>query len=163
MVAYLIQLLFSIMPESRLYNLKSILLRLRGYKIGENVKIVSSVKFRIKHLTIGDNSFVGHDTLIAGGDSTISIGKNVDIGPRCVIVSGTHDIGTAIRRAGGGKSLNIRIGNGTWIGASSTILGGVSVGNGCIVAAGSIVIRDIPSNVMVAGVPAKFVRNLDGT
>jgi len=115
---------------------------------------------RLKLLSIGNNSFVGHDTLIAGGDALVRIGQNVDIAPRCVIVAGTHEIGDSTHRAGKGMSQGISIGDGTWIGANSTILGGVCIGQGCVIAAGSLVREDIDSNCLVAGNPAQVIRNL---
>ncbi|MDZ7891010.1 MAG: DapH/DapD/GlmU-related protein [Rhodoferax sp.] len=69
-------------------------------------------------------------------------------------------MGTSERRAGNGTAKSITIGNGCWIGAKSIILGGVSVGPGSVVAAGSIVTRDVPANVLVAGVPAKIKKSL---
>jgi len=124
------------------------------------VRAVSSVKMKLKWLSVGDNTFIGHETLITGGDVLVKIGKNVDIGPRCVIVTGTHEIGDSTHRAGEGKSQSIIIGGGTWIGAHSTILGGVSIGQGCVIAAGSLVSENIDDNCLVAGVPARVIRKL---
>ncbi|MEE1084340.1 MAG: DapH/DapD/GlmU-related protein [Paludibacteraceae bacterium] len=72
----------------------------------------------------------------------------------------SHVIGDETKRAGRGTYGNIIIGDGTWIGARSTILSGVSVGKGCIIAAGSIVNKDVPDNTMVGGVPAKIIKRL---
>ena len=55
----------------------------------------------------------------------------------------------------------IHIGSGSWICSSATICGGVTIGKNCIVAAGSVVNRDVPDNCIVAGVPAKVLRKLD--
>jgi maltose O-acetyltransferase len=160
MRSYVLQFLFSILPDTRLYKLKAWLLRWRGFAIGSHVRIVSSVRLKLRHLEIGNNSFVGHDTMIAGGDAVVRIGRNVDIGPRCVIVTGTHEIGSAQHRAGEGLSLEIIVGDGTWIGAHSTILGGVHIGPGCVIGAGSLVCADVISNSLVAGVPARVIRVL---
>lgn len=125
------------------------------------MRVVSSVNFRLRHLSIGNNTFIGHETLIVGGDALVQIGQNVDIAPRCVIVTGSHEIGDSLHRAGEGKSENITIGDGTWVGAHSTILGGVSIGKGCVIAAGSLVSHSIDNDCLVAGVPAKVIRKLD--
>lgn len=159
-LSYLIQLLFPFLPETRLYPFKASLLRLRGFQIGKNVRVTSSVKIKLKDLSVGDNTFIGYETLIAGGDALIRIGRNVDIGPRSVIVSGTHEIGDSAHRAAKGKSQDILIGDGTWVGTNSTILGGVRVGQGCVIAAGSVVRGDIDDNSLIAGVPAKVIRKL---
>ncbi|MDD5247876.1 MAG: DapH/DapD/GlmU-related protein [Rhodocyclaceae bacterium] len=57
-------------------------------------------------------------------------------------------------------ALPIEIGDGCWIGARTIILGGVRMGPGCVVGAGSVVTRNVPANVLVAGVPARVVREL---
>lgn len=160
MLSYMIQFLFSVLPDTRLFPLKGFLLRLRGFHIGKNVRIVSSAKLKLKYLSVGDNIYINHDTLIQGGDVLVQIGKNVDVAPRCVIVTGTHEIGDSMHRAGKGKSESIVIGDGTWAGAHSTILGGVRIGRGCIIAAGSLVREDIEDNCLVAGIPAKVIRKL---
>lgn len=94
-------------------------------------------------------------------DAPITIGSNCDIGPNVDLVTGSHCIGTSHRRAGEGTALPITIGDGCWIGAHSLILGGVRIGSGCVVAAGSVVTRDVPDNMLVAGVPARIKRKLD--
>ena len=55
----------------------------------------------------------------------------------------------------------IKIGNGVWIGAHATILSGVTVGNGSVIAAGAVVTKDVPERVVVAGVPAKIIKNIE--
>jgi acetyltransferase-like isoleucine patch superfamily enzyme len=160
MLSYLVQLLFSVLPDTRLYQFKALLLRLRGFRIGNNVRVVSSVQIKLKHFTVGDNTFIGHSTLIIGGDASVKVGGNVDIAPRCVIVTGTHEIGDSTHRAGRGKSERIIIGDGTWIGAHSTILGGVCIGQGCVIAAGSLVREDIDDDCLAAGIPAQVIRKL---
>ncbi len=160
MFAYFLQIIFPLLPENHLFPFKAFLLRSRGYMIGKNVKVASSVKIKLKYLSIGDNSYINFDTLITGGDVLIQIGNNVDIAPRCSIISGSHEIAGSSHRAGKGLSLPITIGDGTWIGAQSTILGGVTIGPGCVIGAGSLVRDDIPENSFAAGVPAKIIRKL---
>jgi acetyltransferase-like isoleucine patch superfamily enzyme len=153
-------MLFRLIPETRLFTFKSFLLRLRGFEIGNNVRVWSSAVFRIEFLSIGDNSRIGSDTLIIGGDAYVRIGTNVGIGPRCLIVNGTHEIGDSTQRSGKGYCETIAIGDGSTIFANSTILAGVTIGCGCVVAAGSLVRENIADNCMVAGVPAKLIRRL---
>jgi acetyltransferase-like isoleucine patch superfamily enzyme len=160
MLSYIVQSIFPLLPDTRLFRFKAALLRLRGFQIGHNVRVVSSVKLKLRYLSVGDNTYISHDTLIEGGDVLVQIGQNVDIAPRCVILTGTHEIGDSTHRAGKGKSESVIIGNGTWIGAHSTILGGVCIGQGCVIAAGSLVREDIDDNCLVAGVPARVIREL---
>ncbi|MDD5580245.1 MAG: hypothetical protein PHY16_13310 [Methylobacter sp.] len=94
-------------------------------------------------------------------DALILIGERCDIGPAVEFVTGSHIIGASARRAGHGTAKSIVINDGCWIGTGSRILGGVNIGSGVVVAAGSVVIRDVPANVLVAGVPAVVKRKLD--
>jgi maltose O-acetyltransferase len=93
-------------------------------------------------------------------DAPIVLGSNCDIGPAVEFITGGHVVGTSSRRAGKGTAKPIIINDGCWIGAGSRILGGVSIGHGAVVAAGSVVIRDVPANALVAGVPAIVKKSL---
>jgi maltose O-acetyltransferase len=110
---------------------------------------------------------LGRDSWISPGvvfhshqSAAITVGERCDIGAGVAFIPGGHAIGGSHRRAGAGFAKPIEIGDGTWIGAHSVILGGVRVGSGCIVAAGSVVTRDIPDNSLAAGVPAVVKRPL---
>lgn len=110
-----------------------------------------------KHTSIGKNVFINHDCsfLDLGG---ITIEDDVLIGPKVSLITENHPIDPAQR-----KSLDlqsIRIKKNAWIGAASTILPGVTVGENAIVAAGSVVTKDVPDNVVVAGVPAKMIKKI---
>lgn len=93
---------------------------------------------------IGSDSFIGHDVTIYG-DGSVVIGSNVDIGPGTTILTGTHLVDfRGIRVAGKGESRSVAIGNGTWICANTTINPGVIVGQGCLVASGTVLYRSLP-------------------
>jgi len=87
-------------------------------------------------------------------DAPIMIGARCDIGPAVEFVTGGHEIGSSSRRAGRGSAKSIVVNDGCWIGARCLILGGVTIGSGAVIAAGSVVTEDVPGNVLVAGVPA---------
>jgi len=90
-------------------------------------------------LRIGDDTFIGHQVLIVGGDADVNIGAKTDIGPRATIVTGSHRLLVdSDRAAGPGYSSPIAIEDGVWVGAASTILGGVTVGRS-MVTAGAVV------------------------
>ena len=93
--------------------------------------------------------------------SEIKIGANCDIGPDVSFVPGSHRIGDYNRRAGKGIGGDIIVEDGCWIGSRVTILGGVTIGQGSIVGAGSLVNKNIPANTIYAGVPAALIRKLD--
>lgn len=89
----------------------------------------------------------------------IFIGDNALIGNACVFATLNHDFEPAKRADLYPKS--IHIGNDVWIGANSTILGGVNIGDGAIIAAGSVVNKNVPSLCIVAGVPAKVIKKIN--
>ena len=110
---------------------------------------------------------IGNETWLSPGvvihthiDADIYIGNRCDIGPGVEFIPGSHFIGDSSRRAGKGFARPIEIGNGTWIGARSIILGGVTIGEGCVIAAGSVVTKNVSPNCLVAGVPAQVKRHL---
>jgi acetyltransferase-like isoleucine patch superfamily enzyme len=90
----------------------------------------------------------------------ITIGDRVQFGPDVMVLSGSHDIGPRECRAGANADEPVWIGNGCWLGARSVILPGVRIGDGAIVAAGAVVTQDVPPDCLVAGVPARVVRQL---
>jgi acetyltransferase-like isoleucine patch superfamily enzyme len=107
--------------------------------------------------SIGKNVFINHacSFLDLGG---ITIEDNVLIGPRVNLVTESHPLDPEDRKALLTKPVTIK--RGAWIGAGATILPGVTVGENAVVAAGSVVSRDVPANTVVAGVPAKIVKSI---
>ncbi|MGF6094392.1 DapH/DapD/GlmU-related protein [Pseudomonas sp. 18175] len=93
-------------------------------------------------------------------EADITIGTCCDLGHGIEFIVGSHELGSQERRAGKGTARPIVVGNGCWIGARSIILGGVTIGDGAIVAAGAVVTRDVPTNTLVAGVPAVIKKEL---
>jgi len=152
--------LIGLLPETRCYGIKVRLLRNCGYKVHKTARIVSSARFRGGfELSVGMDTFVGHDVLIAGGHCQISIGDFCDIGPRVTLVAGGHEIDMiGPRSAGSGYSKDIIIEDGVWIGANVSVLGGVKIGKKSIIGAGSVLTQDIPPYVIAAGVPCKPVK-----
>ena len=141
------------------FEIKRKLLNSIGYQIGEGTKIVGPI-FCTAKLIVGKNTWIGKNIII-NGNGTVTIGDNCDIAPEVSFQTGGHVIGDSSRRAGKGVVFSIVVGNGCWIGARSTILGGTSVGNGCVVAACSCVNKDVLDNSLVGGVPAKLIRKLE--
>lgn len=112
------------------------------------------------HGVIFGNCFINVGCLFDPGESTITIGEGVSIGPGSMICAVTHEIGTPDRRSGTHVHSPVVIGNGAWLGASVTVLPGVRIGDGAVVAAGSVVTADVADHALVAGVPARVVRTL---
>lgn len=107
------------------------------------------------NIKVGKNVFINSGCCFQdqGG---IEIGDNVLIGQQVVIATINHDFNPD-KRANMFPA-PVKIGNGVWIGAHATILSGVTVGDNAIIAAGAVVTKDVPENVVVAGVPAKTIK-----
>jgi maltose O-acetyltransferase len=113
-----------------------------------------------ERLSIGEGTTINSPCLM-DLSGPITIGRRVGIGHHVVIVTAAHDLGGPLERRGPVTPKSVTIGDGAWIGARVTILPGVTVGPGAVVAAGALVSRDVPPNTLVAGVPAKPMRDLE--
>lgn len=89
----------------------------------------------------------------------IEIGDDVFIGPKCNITTINHDFNPYNRQATFCKG--VKIGSRVWLGINVTICPGVSIGDNSIIAAGSVVTKDIPANVIAGGNPAKVIKKLE--
>lgn len=151
------------LPATRGFGLRRWGYRAAGVRIGNSTRICGGARFLGTNVNIGDGTWIGYASILISTErAEIEIGEHCDVGPGAMFVVGTHEPGAAERRAGTETSAPIAIGSGTWIGARVTFLAGSSVGSGSIVAAGSVVTRSHPGNVLLAGVPATVVRELPG-
>lgn len=138
-------------------------------EIGENGFIQGPVRFHYgKHTKIGKN-FFGNFNLTIQDDAEVTIGDNCNFGPNTTIVTPLHPMLADERRAmltaeGERKRLcyakPVHIGNDCWFGASVTVCPGVTIGDNCVIGAGSVVTRSIPANSFAAGVPCRVIREL---
>ncbi len=108
-------------------------------------------------VVIGENTTIGFHNFIFASDG-ISIGDNCLIAPFVYIVDSNHQtkLGTLINQQQN-VSKRIEIGNDVWIASNVTILMGVKIGDGAVIAANSVVNADVMSNTIVGGSPAKFI------
>jgi len=123
---------------------------------GKNVSISNFCRL-IGPLEIGDNVSISNNVEVR--HHTI-IGNNVGIGPNTLFITDTHELGNQRQRVGKHIMKKIIVEDGCWIGANVIILGGVTIGAGSIIAAGSIVDTDIKPNSLVVGSRAKEIRVL---
>ena len=161
---YICNLLFRLLPETRCFRLKASLIRWAGAKVGDNVRICSSATI-LGHgsLEIGDNTWIGQQVLIVCS-SCVRIGKCVDVAPKVFIGTGTHQLDAAGEHsAGSGISRDVTIGDGVWLCVCSAVLPGLSIGTKSVVAAGAVVIRDVPEKIIVGGVPAQKLKDLESS
>lgn len=139
--------------------------------VGDNVTVEGKCSFlfaarysKRPTIVIGDNSGVGHLSNFTVGDR-ITIGRNCRIGAAVSILdSPGHPLDPALRLEGKPASREevrpVVIEDNVWIGVYSIIMPGVTIGQGSVVAAGSVVMAPVPANVLVAGNPARQVRAL---
>jgi maltose O-acetyltransferase len=157
--------LASFLPHFAFNRVRTLLYRLAGVSVGARSLILGQIELagpgRIQDkLTIGADCQITAP-LYADVCSPIEIADRVFIGHHVVLITTNHEIGTAWQRCGGWTPAPIRIGNGVWIGARATVLPGVTIGDGAVVAAGAVVAKDVPPNTLVGGVPAKVIRILE--
>lgn len=159
---HLVNHILWILPPTRLFQLRRMLLKAVGISVGSDVHLCGrSWIYGRGKLTIGEGTWVSPGALFyTHPDAEIRIGTNCDVGPDCSFVTGSHNIGNGERRAGEGYAAPITIGNGVWIGSRSLLLPGTTVGSSSIVAAGAVVTVDLPADVLAAGVPAVIKRSL---
>lgn len=111
------------------------------------------------HISVGNSFYANHNTVIQDG-ANVTFGDNVFIGPNCCFTTAEHPIDSNQRKAGWEVAKPIKVGSNVWIGASSTVLAGVIIGDNSVIGAGSVVTKDIPPNVVAVGVPCKVLRNI---
>lgn len=146
--------------RSRLYRLAGLAKVHASAFIMNNLELISGQPGMYEKLVIGQGAVIGHHVTI-NLDAEVSMGTNVSIGPFVRIYTGTHQIGPGSnRRVSALLARPVRVGDGCWIGLCAVILPGVTIGRGCIVAAGSVVGQDMPPNSYVEGNPARVTRQL---
>jgi maltose O-acetyltransferase len=127
---------------------------------GKNVSIEHNFHCDLGYnIHVGDHFYAGYNCTILDMAEVI-VGDNCMIGPDVGIYTAGHNIAPKGRNKTG-YAMPIRIGNDVWIGGSCVILGGVTIGDHSIVAAGSVVTKDVPPNVIVAGNPAKVIKTIE--
>jgi len=139
-------------------EIRQLLSEITASEIDESVTVFTPLHINYgKHTKIGKNVFINFDCVFLdlGG---ITIEDNVLIAPKVSLVTEGHP--TSIEDRYSLIPKPIRIKKNAWIGANATILGGVTIGENSIVAAGALVSKDVPDNSIVGGVPAKFIKNI---
>ena len=136
---------------------------LRG--CGSNVRFSALTSdFTYRNITIGNGVYIGPHALFLCTESQIFIGNKVLFGPHVTIIGGDHritDVGRFIYDVldkHPEDDQDVHIEDDVWIGTNTTLLKGVTVGRGAVVAAGALVTKDVPPYAIVGGVPAKVLK-----
>jgi maltose O-acetyltransferase len=160
----LADLLVMALPRLCFSRLRTAIYRLGGVEIGPRSLVFGRLTLAgpgpvHKRLHIGVDCII-NAPLFLDLSAEIRIGDRVSIGHHAVFVTAHHEIGPPNYRAGVNIGRPILVEDGCWIAARSTILPGVTIGQSSIVASGALVVRNVPSNVLVGGVPARLIKNL---
>ncbi len=127
-------------------------------KTGENLWI--EPPFRCDygcHISVGENFFANYDCIIIDV-CDVTIGDNVFFGPRVCVYTAGHPIDAEVRNKQLEFGKKVVIGNNVWVGGSTVINPGVTIGDNVVIGSGSVVTKDIPSNVIAVGNPCKVLR-----
>ena len=112
-----------------------------------------------RHVHLGDGVYANFNLTLVD-DCEIFIGDHVMIGPNVVLATGTHPVNPRLRYQQAQYNLPIHLEENVWIGAGSTVLAGVTIGDRSVIGAGSVVNRPIPPDVVAAGVPCRVIRRI---
>ena len=140
------------------------ILRLRGklskfgfFRVGKNFQLANGSRFSYSAgIEIGNDVYIANYCWLQGSGG-IELGDEVMLGPFTVIATNNHTKRGGSYRFGPPDRGRVVIGRGAWLGAHVTVTGGVSIGDGACVSAGSVVTSDVPAHSIVAGVPARVL------
>ena len=140
-------------------EIRSLLSQIIGSEIDGTVNVFTPLYINFgKHTKIGKNVFINFDCVFLdlGG---ITIEDDVFIAPKVSLLSEGHPTSSKDRHSLIPKAIHIK--KNAWIGANATILPGVTIGENAVVAAGSVVSKNVADNTIVGGIPAKFIKDID--
>lgn len=111
------------------------------------------------NIKLGKHFFANFNLTILD-EAKVTFGDHVYIGPNCSFYTAGHPLDQQLRDADYEYARPIHVGNSVWFGGGVSVVPGVTIGNNVVVGAGSVVTRDVPDNVVVAGNPARIIRQL---
>ena len=133
----------------------------RKFSLGDYsvVESFACINNAVGDVIIGDNTRVGlHNTIIG----PVTIGNHVNLAQGITVTALNHNFSDTNKRIDeqGINTNAVTIDDDVWVGANAVILPGVKIGNHCVVAAGAVVTKDVPPHSLVAGVPAKVIKQI---
>ncbi len=142
-------------------QLRALFSRLTGEEADESFSL-----FPPFYTDFGKNIHIGKNVFINSGccfqdQGGIVLGDGCLIGHQVVIATLNHDLDP--KKRGGMYPAPVVLGKNVWVGAHATILAGVTIGDDSVIAAGAVVTKNVPAGVVACGVPARVIRQLDGT
>ena len=133
----------------------------RHFSLGQKsvIESYSCINNAVGDVVIGDHTRIGlHNTIIG----PVTIGSHVNLAQGITVTALNHNFEAPERRIDeqGVSTQQVIIGDDIWIGANAVVRPGVTVGNHCVIAAGAVVTKDVPPHSLVAGVPAKIIKQI---
>jgi maltose O-acetyltransferase len=152
------------LPRLTFSRVRARVYRAMGVSIGPGTLILGTLEMggerdALSRLRIGARCMLNTPLFLDLNDQ-ISIEDEVNIGHHTTLITSSHLVGDSLRRAGLLQTAPIVLEKGCWLGASVTVLPGVTIGRGAIIAAGAVVTTDVPPNTLVGGVPARVIKTL---
>lgn len=111
------------------------------------------------NIEIGENFYSNHNLVILDC-AKVTFGDNVFIGPNCGFYTAGHPLDAETRNKGLEFAKPINVGNNVWFGGNVVVMPGVSIGDNCVIGAGSVVTKDIPANSVAVGNPCRIIKKL---
>lgn len=150
---------YNLLPPENLSQRESTLRELLG-TVGKSFNIEPNFRCDYgSNIYLGENFYANFDLIILDV-CEVRIGLNCLCAPRVQILTATHPVDPTERNSGYEYGAPISIGDNCWIGAGAIINPGVTIGDNAVIGAGSVVTKDIAANQVVAGVPAKVIREI---
>ncbi len=161
-LARLLMLPFPVYTGGRI---RTQVMRRLGFEVGRGTLICDTPRF-IGSKPIRGKVSIGDYCLLTVGSywdlaAPIRLGNFVTLAPEVMLLTASHDIHNPQNRAGKMEPHPVTICDGVWLGARCIILPGVTVGEGAVVGAGAVVTKDVPPDVIVAGVPARVIKKIE--
>lgn len=152
-------LLQSIIMFLPIWGIRYVFLKLITQRIGKNTFVMRRVNFvNPQNVSIGNNVIINKSAMLDGRGAKLIIGNNVDIAQETNIWTLEHDVNDPNHSVVAGT---VVIEDYVWIASRVTILPGVHIGRGAVVASGAVVTKDVPPMTIVGGVPAKIIGKRD--
>lgn len=158
------QWMMALLPPHVGSRVRPALLRAAGFRIGRGTVMWGAPRITGPHglhtlLSVGQECWFNIGCFL-DLSAEIVIGDRVALGQEVMILTNSHRVGDIERRAGPLEASPVHIEDGAWLSTRCTILPGVTVGAGAVVAAGAMVTRSVPPHTLVGGVPARVIRAL---
>lgn len=147
------------LPPSRWEEQRGLLEQLLG-SFGENSVVLPPLRCDYgKHIFVGKDVFINYNFTVLDV-CHVTIGDRTLIGPNVSVYAAGHPMDPQDRATGWEYGAPVHIGKDVWLGGSCVILAGVTIGDGAVVGAGSVVTRDVPPNTVAVGNPARILRTI---